>query len=309
MAIKHYQRVMSRYTACVIAVVVMLCAIIPARQVGAVTFTPPGPKGTSYGVELKIDGPAPTEAARITSPTTGQSFSDLPVTVTGTCPKDLLVKIMVNGVMAGSAFCADGTFSVPVSLYSGQNDIVAYVFDNLDQEGPVSNTVSVTFNNANFSAFGVLMTLTSNFARRAANPGSTLTWPLILTGGNGPYAISVDWGDGTDLELKSLAFAGNFDINHIYKQAGVYQLVVKATDTNGVSAFLQLTAVATGKPTAGVTVKDDEGAGKTTIQKILLWQPAIIILALTIPIFWLGRRYELSELRKQIERDAAKYTS
>jgi hypothetical protein len=33
------------------------------------------------------------------------------------------------------------------------------------------------------------------------------------------------------------------------------------------------------------------------------------MLVLAIAAFWLGRRYELSELRRQIERDAEKYTT
>lgn len=278
------------------------------RASAQVNYTPPGPKGNSYGVELKIDAPAPTQGATITTPSNGQAFSELPVRVAGICPKDLLVKIVVNEVMAGSVYCVDGTFSLEISLYTGQNDIRALVYDNLDQEGPPSNTVSVTFNNAQFSAFGTLITLTSAFARRAAAPGATLVWPLQISGGTGPYAISINWGDGTPLQLKSQPFTGNFDINHVYKNAGVYQVVIRATDTNGVSAFLQVTAVATGNPVGGVTVEDDTGS-KTVTKTILLWQPAAILFILAIPAFWLGRRYELSELRKQIERDAEKYVT
>ena len=287
---------------------IAVCMGVLTDRATAINYVTPEPKGNSYGIELKIDGPPPTEAARITSPTNGQSFSDVPVTVTGTCKQGLFVKVLVNGAMAGSAFCNEGTFSMPVTLYTGQNDIVAYVFDNLDQEGPVSNTVTVSFNNANFSAFGQLITLTSNFSRRAAAPGALLTWPLQLEGGTGPYAFSIDWGDGSSPQLKSQAFAGNVDIAHAYKQAGIYQVVVKVTDANGVSAFIQLTAIATGKPTAGVTVQDNNG-GSTTTRTILLWQPAVVLFVLAIAAFWLGRRYELSALRKQIERDAAKYTS
>jgi hypothetical protein len=300
---KHLIRCTSFFIA-----VISLALIGLGGRAAAVYVPNPGPKGESFGVEFKIDGPPPTTAARITSPASGQSFNQLPITVAGTCESGLLVKVLVNEVMAGSAFCNNGTFSMQVTLYAGQNDITAYVFDNLDQEGPVSNTVSVNYNNASFSAFGTLITLTSNFARRAAAPGATLTWPLQLAGGTGPYAVSVDWGDGTAPQLKSQPFSGNFDISHIYKQSGVYQVVVKVTDVNGVSAFLQLTAVATGNPTAGVTV-EDKGNTTTIIKRILLWQPAVVMLALAIPIFWLGRRYELAELRKQIERDAAKYTS
>ncbi|HET7639807.1 MAG TPA: hypothetical protein VFK47_13860, partial [Ktedonobacteraceae bacterium] len=98
-------------------------------------------------------------------------------------------------------------------------------------------------------------------------------------------------------------------INHVYKNSGVYQVVVKVTDNNGVTAFLQLTAVATGEPTAGVTKDTGDNNTTTVTKKQLLWQPAGLMILLAFPIFWLGRRYELSALRRQIERDAEKYTS
>lgn len=291
----------------ILALAVMTLLNAPAAQAQTTRLIEQPPKGDSFGVEMTIPGPPPTQGATITVPSNGQSFSELPITVAGLCPKDLLVKVLVNDVFAGSMYCTNGTFSLLVSLYTGQNDIKALVYDNLDQAGPESNTVSVTFNNARFSAFGTLITLTSAFARRAAAPGSTLTWPLILSGGTGPYAFSIDWGDGTPPELKSQAFAGNIDIQHVYKNAGVYQVVVKATDANGVSAFLQLTAVATGSPVGGVTVEQEAKGGTTIIQKELLWQPAAVMLLLAVAAFWLGRRFELAELRKQIERDAEKY--
>lgn len=269
----------------------------------------PAPNGDSFALEGKIDGPAPTQGATITTPSSGQAFTETPITVAGSCPKDLLVQILVNDAMAGSVYCATGSFSLQVSLVTGQNDIKARVFDDLDQQGPDSNTVSVTFNNARFTAFGTLVTLTSNFSRRAAAPGSQLTWPLILSGGTGPYAFSINWGDGTQPDLQSQSVAGNVNIQHVYKNSGVYQVVVKVSDANGVSAFLQLTAVATGEPTAGVTKTTDNGVTVTTTKKVILWQPAVVLFVAAIAAFWLGRRYELSALRRQIERDAEKYTS
>jgi hypothetical protein len=294
-----------------IVALLLVASVFVLKSNGASAITPivQPPKGDSFGVEMTIPGPPPTQGATITVPSNGQSFTELPVRIAGICPKDLLVKIMINDVFAGSMYCTAGTFSLQASLYTGQNDIKALVFDNLDQPGPESNVVSVSYNNATFSAFGTLITLTSPFARRAAAPGSTLTWPLVLSGGTGPYAFSIDWGDGTTPELKSQTFSGNIDIKHVYKNAGVYQVVIKVTDTNGVSAFLQLTAVATGTPVGGVTVAPDKNNGTPTIKKIILWQPAVVMLILAIAAFWLGQRYELSALRKQIERDAEKYTA
>jgi len=86
----------------------------------------------------------------------------------------------------GAINCTTGSFSLQVSLFTGQNDLTTVQFDDLGQAGPQGNTVTVSYNNASFAAFGTLITLTSNYGRRAANPGQTLTWPLLLSGGTGP---------------------------------------------------------------------------------------------------------------------------
>ena len=51
-------------------------------------------------------------------------------------------------------------------------------------------------------------------------------------------------------------------ISHTYKKAGIYQVNVKVSDVNGVSAFLQVVAVASGKVDAVATPKKKEEAAK-----------------------------------------------
>jgi len=273
----------------------------------AITPLPNPPPGSgSYGLEATKKQAPPTEGATISAPSSGASFTTSPITVSGICPKGLLVQVYDNGVLVGAVDCSGGSFSLQITLFTGQNDITATVFDDLDQAGPVSNTVTVNYNNASFSAFGALITLTSNYARRAANPGSTLSWPLILSGGTGPYAFSIDWGDGGQPDLKSVAASGEVDITHVYKQAGLYHVTVKVTDVNGVSAFLQLVAVANGSTTASNGSSGGTSVAKTTITRVI-WIPAVIALLLLLPTYWLGRRSELVTLHKQLEKNMANY--
>ena len=144
------------------------------------------------------------------------------------------------------------------------------------------------------------MYLTSDYARRGANPGETLVWPIILVGGTGPYAISVDWGDNKPSDLFTQDFAGSFNISHIYDSAGVYNITIKATDRNGLTAYLQLVGVANGAITSSSTGKDDEQS-ILTVTKVI-WQPSALLLPLIFVAFWLGRKYELSSLRKHLEK-------
>ncbi len=288
--------------------------LLLATQLGtASAFTPtinplplPPPGVGSYGIEATKPKPPPTDPATIVTPTNGASFTDSqsPITVSGFCTDGLLVQIYDNNALVGAIDCVDGSFSLQVSLFTGQNDLTATQFDDLGQASPISNTVTVTYTNTNFSAFGTLVTLTSNYGRRAANPGQTLTWPLLLSGGTGPYAFSINWGDGTDADLMSVALAGEVDIHHVYDRAGIYHVTIKVTDVNGVSAFMQVVAIANGTPA------DTNGSAskpKTITIVRWVWWPALAALVLLPTAYWLGRRSQLVSLHRKLERDIENY--
>jgi hypothetical protein len=187
-------------------------------------------------------------------------------------------------------------------LFVGVNELVARVYDDLDQPGPDSNTVSVTFQDALLRA-PTRVSLTSNFAKRGANPGQTLTWPVELSGGLGPYAFSVEWGDGKEPDLFTVAFPGSLDLTHVYDQPGVYRVIVKAVDANGVAAFLQLVAVANGPLSQDANAgQDADSGGFVTTRTRVIWWPAAALVPFVISTFWLGKRYMLFVMKKRIER-------
>lgn len=287
--------------ACLLALFVSLIAV---NRASALTPLPtPDPIPGSYGIAAtKLQAP-PAQGASISTPGNGSSFSTSPTTVNGICPNGLLVQVYDNSVMVGSVMCTNGSFSLQVSLFAGVNELSSIVYDELDQAGPVSNIASVTYTNTQFSAFGALITLTSSYGRRAANAGTELTWPLQLSGGTGPYAFSIDWGDGTPTELKSQPLAGLVDIAHTYQKAGIYQINIKVTDVNGVSAFLQVIGLSNGKVDAAAPA----AAGSTTVTTKILWIPAAIAVVLLFPAYWLGRRSQLVSLRNKMAREQESY--
>lgn len=276
----------------------------PASAINQIPTPPPIPG--SYGLAATKTQEAPTSAATITTPGNGASFGNSPITVSGICTTGLLVQVYNNGVMVGSVMCTNNSFSLQASLFAGANEFTAIMYDDLEQAGPTSNIVIVNYADSNISAFGQMITLTSSYGRRSAPSGSELSWPLQLTGGMGPYAFSLDWGDGSSAELKSQSLAGLVTIAHTYKKAGIYQVNVKVTDVNGVSAFLQVVAVSSGKvdgAAAGVgDTKNTTGTTKTEI----LWIPAAVGLVLLLPAYWLGRRSQIVSLHNKMlkERDA-----
>ena len=294
-------------TLAMIALSGVMWLVMAGGQASALTpIPPPDDIPGGYGLEATKTQPAPTVGASITVPGNGASFTNSPITVQGICPDGLLVQVYNNDVMVGAVMCQSGSFSLEVSLFAGTNELKAIVFDALDQAGPESNTVSVTYTDTQFTAFGQLVTLTSVYGRRAAAAGSQLVWPLQLSGGTGPYAFSIDWGDGSEAQLMSHSLAGALDIAHIYKNAGIYQINIRVTDANGVSAFLQLIAVSSGEvdPTAGQTDATD-GAMRERV--IILWIPAAVALLLLGPAYWLGRRSQLVSLRNKMLKEREAY--
>lgn len=292
---KHAKKLLSATLLC------LLVACSAAAPAATALGSQQNPQSGTVGMEATIPGAPPTTAATIATPGNGQSVSSTPITVSGLCKTDLLVKIFSNNVFVGSTVCQNGSYSLEVDLFSGANDLVARVYDALDQAGPDSNLVRVTFNDAQFAQFGSRVTLTSNYARRGADPGSTLTWPIALSGGLAPYAVSIGWGDGKPTDLISKPFADTFNISHVYDSAGVYNIVIKATDAHGVSAYLQLVGVGTGQVSAVANNKDK--TAPTVIKTQVLWLPLLLVIPLLAVAFWLGRRHELFTIRRRLEEN------
>ncbi len=284
------------------AVVIALSLLVQPAH--AITQIPdPEPKPGSFGLAASKTQAPPAQGATISTPGSGAGFSNSPITVTGICPNGLLVQLYDNGVMVGSSICNGGSFSMQVSLFAGANELAVTVYDDLGQAGPTSASVTVNYTDTSFSAFGSLVTLTSSYGRRSAPAGSALTWPLQLSGGSGPYAFSIDWGDGSKPQLKSQAFTGVVPIDHPYKKAGIYSVSVTATDTNGVSAFLQVVAVSSGKVDATGTVGGDANGVAKVAPPQVLWVPTIIMFILLVPTYWLGRRSQMVSIRNRMLKE------
>jgi FlaG/FlaF family flagellin (archaellin) len=266
--------------------------MLPVTALAATTKT------GSTGISGTVPAPPPSRAATIEVPRNGQSFSSLPITVSGLCPANTLVEIYKNNVFAGAANCTNGSYSLQIDLFDGRNDLIARVYDNLNQAGPDSATVTVNFSSP-ISTGGPRIILTTDFAKRGADPNSILSWPITLSGGTGPYAISVDWGDKTNPDLISQAVPGNLTLQHTYTQSGIYKVTVKATDANGNAAFLQLVAIANGpiKSTGG----NANSSTLTVKTKVLIW-PLIVLFILMLLAYWLGKRHQLEAIKNRLRK-------
>lgn len=254
----------------------------------------------SAGIEGTVVGQPPSRPATIGVPSNGQTFSTIPITVSGLCPNNTLVEVYKNNVFAGSSDCTNGSYSMQIDLFDGRNDLISRVYDSLNQAGPDSNTVTVYFSSP-IESNGPRISLTTQYAKRGAAPGAILSWPITLSGGTGPYAISVDWGDKTDADLISQNIPGDINLQHTYAQAGVYKVTVKASDSAGNTAFLQLVGVGNGQVQQAINT--NSGNGIITSQKTkILWWPVILLFGLAVIAYWLGQKHQLEAIRTRLRK-------
>lgn len=240
------------------------------------------------GLTATVVASAPTESATITVPTNGQTFIAVPITVSGTCPSGLLIKLFKNNVFGGSAMCSGGKFSLKIDLFNGKNDLIARVYDALDQAGPDSNTVSVTY-----SASSSKVSVTTDYAKRGANPGETLVWPIVVSGGNAPYAISVDWGDIKLPDLISMSSAGSLELSHIYDFPGVYDVLIRVSDRDADTAYLHVVGVGNGP----LEQSTGDQASSVIIRTRVLWWPILIPIPLIIIAYWRAKKREKKRIK------------
>jgi hypothetical protein len=69
----------------------------------------------AIGIQGTIPSAPPSRGATITVPSNGQIFTSEPITVSGICPSNLLIKIFDNGVFVGSVICANGSYSLQIT--------------------------------------------------------------------------------------------------------------------------------------------------------------------------------------------------
>lgn len=258
-------------------------------------------QSNGFGISGTITSPPPTTSATITTPSNGQSFSNLPVNISGVCISGLLIKIFINGVFSGSTDCINDSYSISSDLFIGTNNIVAEDYDSLNQSGPTSSTVTVSYVN-NAQTAESLVNLTSNYAKIGADPGSLLTWPIEISGGTPPYAISVNWGDGKQPTLLSQTTAGGLNLTHTYSIAGAYNITINATDAKGGISFLQLVGVGNG-PSSQTSNTSQKNTSIKTVGLSNGQLGLIIGLLIIIPLiaFWLGDMHQRKIIQSKFQ--------
>lgn len=262
-------------------------------------------------VQAVVAGKAPTNAPVITVPASGQHFSTIPISVRGTCDAGLLVNLYRNDVLSGAALCDQGGhFNLQSDLFIGQNSLVARMYNAGNQPSPDSAavlayydlpTTPVNLIDGSGSGTNGNVILTAQSIYKGTLPGQSLTWPVEILGGVAPYAVSIDWGDGTT-DLISRPQPGTFTISHTYKQAGGfkggYVMNLKAVDGQGTIATLQLAAIVNNA--VGTPITGSLSPGGSTWWRLLVAWPLWVIALLMVISFGLGEWREKQKGKRSV---------
>jgi hypothetical protein len=278
----------------------------------------------SLQVKAKVPAPLPTVPAVITSPADGVHFKTKPITVKGTCPTENYpgnyVVLYRNDTFSGTVPCSsDDTFQLDTDLFDGANELKAQIYTIADDPGPAPMPITVFFDPAQPTLPGGSSSLvipqfliSTNFKFKSYLVGQTVNWEMNATGGEPPYAIKVDWGDGQS-SLVSRSGEGSFTIQHVYKKAAeapdfIYLIKVTAADVYDRQALTQffVRVLPYNAPfSVGTSGNPKTPVGKSNplapIGRTLLkaaW-PAYIIVSLMALSFWLGEQEEFFLLRKK----------
>jgi hypothetical protein len=159
--IRHFRLITHKHTGKLIhhrhtshlALFVMLLVVgFIMYNFGGIALAYPAPSSGSVTVGAVVPMPPPKTGAVITSPVDGYTEKgQLIESVSGTCLEQTFVVIQDNGVTAGSASCSDtGTFTLQVQLGFGDNVLTALNYDNLNQAGPATASVTVTVTKSDY---------------------------------------------------------------------------------------------------------------------------------------------------------------
>jgi hypothetical protein len=300
----------------VLAMIVLIVGVLMASwttAVKAVDLTPP--ITDSYTVHTKVVGTAPTQPPTISYPQANTKFMATPITVSGRCQVETYLKLFRNGVFSGVAICkANGTYTFQTDLFNGANKLQVRIYSPTDQAGPYSLITTVYYqpigNSGSATDNANPLLLKSQYNYRGYYTGTVTDWQLSVEGGTPPYALAVDWGDGTH-DLVSKATAGNFTLQHKYKRAGGYKgsyvVQFSASDTNKAQTFLQLLAIIN-NPGGANNVVSNVGGGSGSVGDNLLNQGVKYawsgygVAVLMLVSFWLGERRELQQLKPRLRK-------
>ena len=211
----------------------------------------------TYDVTAVVPFDPPTIPATVTSTANNTTVNTSSIEIAGTCQvlnPAVIVSVWNGLLLLGSTAClVGGNYSITVAMFSGTNVLIIkssninglYGPDsspftisftpnqpvpdpgpNQDSGAGNNNIPSVTANNPQNS--GELL-LTSLAPFGVTNKENAVSITIRISGGNNPYSLTINWGDGTTM-TQELDEKGDYTFNHIYEAANNYTVNVQVKD-------------------------------------------------------------------------------
>lgn len=289
-----------------------------------------------YDVNAVVPYDPPTQASVIQQPTSGEVHQAQQV-ISGTCQEaapypDFVVSIWRSGFSLGSAVCDQGRFSIPIVLREGQNTLIARTITVTGDYGPDSDPLLLTLTPPvtaqplppaaqqpasdtekttaiNQGALtGLVVTTEKPFSRM--NEDNAATIAVVVSGGQRPYTLQLNWGDGT-IESYSLAGPGTYAYSHTFQYVRAYPVLVQVRDSQGAYVEYQYSVVSTTKQTTnggGVIAKttDESPAWWARLWYLLLIFVGLFVLLVS---YWLGWHKAEKRYQRYMNRTPKKTSS
>lgn len=236
---------------------------------GTMLFVASSAQAANYNVNAVVPADPPTVPSQITVPSNGFTTTTNSVGVGGTCQMmspAIIVSIWRNGASIGSVPCSpDGTFFVIIGLALGNNTLLPRSSSITGQFGVDGAAVNVTYAVPPVVSEPTPVAPTSTNEQSASTPtplnqepvtspiissqepfyyfesGTDVVLKLVITEGQSPYTMTVDWGDGS-VETKTIPQSGPVELRHRYARPATYTIRAQITDVKGVSTSITLTS-------------------------------------------------------------------
>lgn len=269
----------------------------------------------TYDVTASVDFPAPTHPAVITGGIDGTTVANATLTVSGTCEALVpngVVSIWRDGAPIGSAPCT-GTFSLTITLTEVANTFIARSSSVSGLYGPDSSSVTVTLvlpssppapnptppspgatdNTSQNAGAASDLAITPSQPFGTINEEGTVTLLAVVVGGENPYTIYINWGDGSE-ETRTVDQPGTYQFSHTYAKDGQYLVAGVVRDVLGATSTFNY-AVVSKKPAAESVGQTDKASESATAEASndMWWTALYVSLGLLVAI--LG--YRLGAIR------------
>jgi hypothetical protein len=276
----------------VVALLLLFSMAIPISQ----TFA----ESLDVSAQVNASLPPGGETPVVQAPGNNSTVDVQNVFITGQCyiidPTLIVVLLRDNQVIGTGPCLPDGTFRILVGLVRGVNIIVPKYVTITGQSGGYGQPITLLYNQSEITTApqtqqspdgqSSRLKITLNYDFITYNDTSPTQITYTVTGGKGPYIVTINWGDGTQTTAKITSNepqSSKHQYDRVLPPASLTITVVDSADEKVVQSR-GLVSFKKGLYVPAVTTTD-KPSGISTVQKIWLCVAIISVVLLLMRHF------------------------